>query len=83
MSASGSGLTPETLDSDFSQQLTQYTHSVKISDTAKGIRIDVHVYATDKEAVVSEAFDTYIHARDTAISHNIALAPIEIKPTAR
>jgi hypothetical protein len=23
----------------------QFTHSVKISDTSKGIRIDVHVYA--------------------------------------
>jgi hypothetical protein len=23
----------------------QYTHSIKIEDTAKGIRIDVHVYA--------------------------------------
>jgi hypothetical protein len=23
----------------------QYTHSIKVEDTAKGIRIDVHVYA--------------------------------------
>ena len=74
MSASDSG--SETLDVDFPEQ---YTHSVKISDTAKGIRIDVHVYATDKETAVAEAFDTYIHARDMAISHDIALAPIEIK----
>jgi hypothetical protein len=67
---------PETLDVDFPEQ---FTHSVKISDTAKGIRIDVHVYATDKETAVEEAFDTYIHARDMAMSHDIALAPIEIK----
>jgi hypothetical protein len=59
----------------------QYTHSIKISDTAKGIRLDIHVYATDKETVVAEAFDTYIHARDMAVSHEIPVAPIEIKET--
>ena len=57
----------------------QFTHSVKLSDTAKGIRIDVHVYASDKDTAVAEAFDTYIHARDMATSHNIPVAPIEIK----
>jgi hypothetical protein len=28
---------------------TQYTHSVRVSDTAKGIRIDVHVYCFFKK----------------------------------
>ena len=55
----------------------QYTHSIKISDTAKGIRLDVHVYATDKDTAVAEAFDTYIDARTKAGFCNIPLAPVE------
>ena len=41
--------------------------------------MDIHVYATDKETAVAEAFDTYIHARDMAESREIPIAPIEIK----
>jgi hypothetical protein len=56
---------------------TQYTHSVRVSDTAKGIRIDVHVYANSKELAVSEAFKTYLKARTEAIDNKIQLAPVE------
>lgn len=57
---------------------TQFTHSIKISDTAKGIRIDVHVYANDGRTAIGEAFRTYLDARETAGNHNIPLAPIEV-----
>ena len=57
----------------------QFTHSIKISETAKGIRIDVHVYATDQKTALEEAFGTYIHAREMAMEENIQLAPIEVK----
>ena len=31
----------------------QYTHSVKIEDTAKGIRLSVHCYDTDRETAIN------------------------------
>lgn len=34
-----------------------FTHSVKITHR-QGVRIDVHVYATDKDSAVLDAFDT-------------------------
>ena len=58
---------------------TQFTHSVKISDTAKGIRIDVHVYANDKETAIIQAFQTYEGAKEEAELRKIPLAPIELK----
>ena len=39
----------------------------------------MYMFMNRKETAVEEAFDTYIHARDMAMSHDIALAPIEIK----
>jgi hypothetical protein len=57
---------------------TQFTHSIKLSDTAKGIRIDVHVYANDQQTAIDEAFEMYINARDLAKTKEIPLAPIEV-----
>jgi len=57
---------------------TQFTHSIKISDTAKGIRIDVHIYANDQQTALDEAFEMYINARDMAKTKDITLAPIEV-----
>ena len=64
------------------QQLLQvqpYTHSVKITDTAKGIRIDVHVYANDSATSVNEALQTYLSTKKEAEKYGIIVAPIEIK----
>jgi hypothetical protein len=55
----------------------QYIHSVKIEDTAKGIRILVHVYANDTETVIEQTFNTYLKAIQTAIDNKIILAPVE------
>jgi hypothetical protein len=62
------------------QQLVQpFTHSVKITDTAKGIRIDVHFYANDSKTTVKEVLDTYMATKREAEKNGIIIAPIEIK----
>jgi hypothetical protein len=56
-----------------------YSHSLKLEDTARGVRISVHVYANDNEKAIEEAFNTYLKAKITAIDNKIRLAPVEIK----
>jgi hypothetical protein len=43
----------------------QYIHSIKIEDTAKGIRLSVHVYTNDKETVINEAIATYLETKQS------------------
>jgi hypothetical protein len=57
----------------------QYTHSIKIEDTPKGIRLSVHVYSNDSGKAIEEAFNTYLKAKMTAMDNKIPLAPIENK----
>jgi hypothetical protein len=49
----------------------QYTHSVKIEDTAKGIRLSVHVYANSSGEAMEEAFNTYLKAKMVAMDNKI------------
>ena len=56
-----------------------YSHSLKLEETAKGVRISVHVYANDSGKAIEEAFNTYLKAKITAIDNKIPLAPVEIK----
>jgi hypothetical protein len=56
----------------------QFSHSVKLSDTAKGLRIDVHVYANDAGTAITQAFQTYEGAKGEAIFRKIPLAPVEV-----
>ena len=56
-----------------------YSHSIKIEDTAKGIRLSVHVYANSTGEAIEQAFNTYLKAKITAIDNKIPLAPVEIK----
>ena len=58
---------------------TQFSHSIKLEETAKGIRISVHVYANSLTQSVEQAFEMYSLARAEAVSRDIELAPIEIK----
>jgi hypothetical protein len=37
---------------------TAATHTLKLEETAKGVRICVHVYANDQVTVIEEAFNT-------------------------
>jgi len=56
-----------------------YSRSIKISDTAKGIRIDVHVYANDSSEAIEQAFNMYSDAQAKAREKKIPITPIEIK----
>jgi hypothetical protein len=55
----------------------QYTHSIKIEDTAKGIRLSVHVYANSTGEAIEQAFNMYLKAKMTATDNKISLAPVE------
>ena len=57
----------------------QYTHSVNIEDTAKGIRLSVHVYANDLETAVNEAIKLYQATKQKAKKEKIPVAPMEVK----
>jgi hypothetical protein len=56
-----------------------YSHSIKIEDTAKGIRLSIHVYANSTGQAIEEAFTMYLKAKMTAIDNKIQLAPVEAK----
>ena len=56
-----------------------FSHSLKLEETAKGIRISVHVYANDHEKAIEESFNMYLKAKMTAIDSKIPLAPVESK----
>ena len=58
---------------------SQHTHSLKLEETTKGLRISVHVYADDQEKAIEEAFNTYLKAKITAMDNKIPLAPVDIK----
>ena len=55
----------------------QYTHSIKLEDTAKGIRLSVHVYANSTNDAIEKAFTMYLKARQTAMDSKIPLAPVD------
>ena len=46
-----------------STRILVYTHSVKIEDTAKGIRLSAHVYTNDKQTAINEAITTYLETK--------------------
>jgi len=54
-----------------------YSHSLKLEETAKELRISVYVYSNNQEQSIEEAFSTYLMANMTAIDNKIPLAPIE------
>ncbi len=56
----------------------QYTHSLKLEETAKGLRISVHVYTSDKETAINEAFATYLETKQKCEKEKIQVAPMEI-----
>lgn len=56
-----------------------YSHSLKLEETAKGLRISVHVYANDHEKAIEESFNMYLKAKMTAQDNKIPLAPVDTK----
>ena len=66
------------MTSEEATALQQYTHSVKIEDTAKGIRLSVHVYTNDKNTAINEVIATYLETKQRCEQEKIIVAPIEI-----
>ena len=56
-----------------------YSHSLKLEDTSKGLRISVHIYAHNIAEALEEAFKTYLNAKIKAIDNKIPLAPVDSK----
>ena len=56
-----------------------YSHSLKLEETAKGVRISVHIYAVNSGEAIEEAFQTYLHAKMKAIDNKIPLASVDSK----
>lgn len=40
-----------------------FSHSLKLEETAKGLRISVHIYAHNTAEGLEEAFKTYLNAK--------------------
>jgi len=57
---------------------SQFSHDVKFEETAKGIRIHVHIYANNGLEAMQEAFALYQSCRDKAEILGIKLAPFEV-----
>jgi len=60
-------------------QLQTYTHSLKLEETAKGIRLSVHCYATDRQTAINEAITTYLETKEKCEKEKILVAPMELK----
>ena len=49
------------------------SHSLKLEETAKGIRLSVHVYTTDRETAINEEIATYLETKQKYKYHNSTL----------
>ena len=56
-----------------------YSHSIKVSDSAKGIRLDCHVWANSLAIAIEECFNMYLQAKIKATQNNIPIAPVDVK----
>ena len=57
-----------------------YTHSIRLKDTKKGVRITVHVHAIHKEIATKEAIATYLETKKLAEKKGIPIAWISKEP---
>ena len=60
----------------------QFSHSVKIDQTAKGARISVHVYSNSQEDVIRQAVQMYREVKRRLEQEGQGIAPIESGATA-
>jgi hypothetical protein len=58
---------------------TQFTHSIKIEETAKGLRIHIHVYGNNEDETIETALRTYEKTIAKFMDHGHKLAPMEGK----
>ena len=58
------------------QPQQQFSHSAKLTSTAKGMRIDVHCYANNLEELRQQLIKTYLGIETDLKNHCIAIAPM-------
>ena len=58
-----------------------FSHSVKITQTARGCRIEVHAYANDGPDAINEAVKLYLDTKTRLEQEGQIIAPIEIRTT--
>ncbi len=58
---------------------SQFSHSLKLEQTAKGVRITVHVSADNAITARQEAIDMYVATQAELREKGIEIAPIEVK----
>jgi hypothetical protein len=51
---------------------------LKLEETAKGVRISVHVYTNDKETAIHEAIVTYLETKQKCEKEKIQIASMEV-----
>jgi hypothetical protein len=51
---------------------------LKLEETAKGVRISVHVYTNDKETAINESITTYLETKQKCEMEKIQIAPMQV-----
>jgi hypothetical protein len=59
--------------------VTQFTHSIKVEETAKGLRISVHVYGNNEDETIESVLRTYEKTIAKFMDHGHKMAPMESK----
>lgn len=57
----------------------QFSHDVKIEQSAKGARVTVHAFATSKDEVIRQAVELYKSTIEALKAEKLEVAPIEVK----
>ena len=53
--------------------LISNSHSLKLEETAKGVRISVHVYTNDRNTAINQAIATYLETKQKCKYDNSTL----------
>ena len=56
-----------------------YTHSIKVEETAKGLRFSLHIYGNNEDETIETALRTYEKTIAKFMDHGHKLAPMEGK----
>ena len=59
--------------------VTQYTHSIKVEETAKGLRFSVHVYGNNEDETIESLLRTYEKTIAKFMDHGHKIGPMEGK----
>jgi hypothetical protein len=51
---------------------------LKLEETAKGVRISVHVYTNGRYTAINEAIATFLETKQLADKEKIMVAPMEV-----